>query len=108
MALVAIWSWTRVPKVPGGHLTVLLKVSVYAEFGGWGSLAEGECRCSGGAGIKSVTKVRHCGLERWERDVGGTEPRISCAFLYFEGLMLMLRGELPQIRWSRLTVLRGS
>lgn len=46
MALVAIWSWARVPKVPGDCLTVLLKVSVYAGIGGWGSLAGG-----GGEGL---------------------------------------------------------
>lgn len=87
MALPAIWPWNRVLKVPGGCLTILLKASVYAEIGGWVSLAKGDCRCSGGGGSQSVTKVRHCGLERWERD-GGMEPRISCAVLYFEALLL--------------------
>lgn len=43
---------------------------MYAEIGGWVSLDKGDCRCSGGGGSKSVTKARHGGLERWERDWG--------------------------------------
>lgn len=41
---------------------------MYAEIGSWGSLVKGDCRCSGAAGSKSVTK---CGIVVFERERDG-------------------------------------
>lgn len=79
-------------KVPGGCLIVFFKVSVDAEIVGWCTLAEGDCRRSGS---KSVIKLGILAL-RDGSVIGGTEPRISYVFLYFEALVLVVRGELPQ------------